>query len=160
MARAATGRYRGVSAAERRAERRARLLDAALELVGHDGWGAASVRAVCARAKLTTRYFYESFESREALLLALFDAITQDAAEQVVVAVAAEPGDAEAKARAAIGRFVDLLVADPRKARVAFTEAEGNDALLQRRRDGRRMFAQLIAEQARSFYAGPTTSSR
>ena len=155
MARASSGIYRGVGADERRAERRARLLEAALELVGSGGWQAATVRAVCAHAKLTTRYFYESFESREAMLLALFDAITQEAATKVIVAVAEAPGDAEAKARAAIGSFVDLLVEDPRKARVAFTEAEGNDALLRRRRDGRRMFARLIAEQARAFYGAP-----
>ncbi|HYV16621.1 MAG TPA: TetR/AcrR family transcriptional regulator [Conexibacter sp.] len=155
MARASTGVYRGVGADERRAARRAALLESALELVGSGGWSAATVRAVSAHAKLTTRYFYESFESREALLLALFDAITQEAAADVVAAVAAEPGDAEAKARAAIGCFVDLLVEDPRKARVAFTEAEGNDALLRRRRDGRRLFARLVAEQARGFYGAP-----
>ena len=151
----ATGIYRGVTADARRAERRARLLDAALELVGSGGWGAASVRAVCAEAKLTARYFYESFDSREELLLALFDTITEEAAVKVVEAVAAAPGDAEAKSHAAIGAFVDVLVEDPRKARVAFNEAEGNEALLRRRRDGLRLFARLVAEQARAFYGAP-----
>jgi AcrR family transcriptional regulator len=158
MARA-TGLYRGVTADARRAERRARLLEAALELVGQGGWGAASVRAVCAEAKLTARYFYESFENREELLLALFDTITQEAAMKVVEAVAADSGDAEAKSRAAIGAFVDVLVEDPRKARVAFNEAEGNEVLLRRRRDGLRLFARLVAEQARAFYGAPPDHS-
>lgn len=147
-----TGVYRGATAEERRAERRARLLDACLELVGAGGWQAASVRAVCARARLTTRYFYESFASRDALLLALFDAITEEAAGRVLAAVAAAPDDAEQKSRAALGAFVDLLVEDPRKARVAFSEAEGNELLIRHRRAALRMFAGLMGEQARAFY--------
>lgn len=149
-----TGVYRGATAEERRAERRARLLDAGLELVGTDGWYAATVRAVCARARLTTRYFYESFETRDALLLALFDAITEEAAARVLAAVATAPDEAQAKSRAAVGAFVDLLVEDPRKARVAFSEAQGHEQLVRRRRDGLRLFARLMAEQARAFY-GP-----
>jgi AcrR family transcriptional regulator len=148
----ATGVYRGATAEERRAERRARLLDAGLELVGTSGWQAATVRAVCARARLTTRYFYESFETRDALLLALFDAITEEAAARVLAAVAAAPDEAQAKSRAAVGAFVDLLVEDPRKARVAFSEAQGHELLVRRRRDGLRLFARLMAEQARAFY--------
>lgn len=147
-----TGVYRGVTADERRAERRARLLEAALELVGAGGWQAAGVRAVCGRAQLTTRYFYESFQNRDALLLALLDAIVEEAAARVLTAVAAAPDDAGSKARAAVGAFADLLAEDPRKARVAFGEAEGNDALVRRRRDGLRLFARLMAEQARAFY--------
>lgn len=154
----ATGIYRGVAAEERRAERRARLLEAALQLVGEGGWSAVTVRAVCARAGLTGRYFYESFDSRDALLLALFDGIVEEAAARVLTAVAAAPEDAERKSHAAVGAFVDLLVEDPRKARVAFTEAEGNELLVRRRREGLRMFAALMAEQARAFYGGPAQS--
>ncbi len=148
-----TGVYRGETAEERRAARRAQLLDAGLELVGTSGWQAATVRAVCARARLTTRYFYESFASRDALLLALLDAITEEAAARVLAAVAAAPEEAQEKSRAAVAAFVDLLVEDPRKARVAFSEAQGNEQLVRRRRDGLRLFARLMAEQARAFYA-------
>jgi AcrR family transcriptional regulator len=160
MPRASTGVYRGVAAEERRAERRARLLEATLDLVGAGGWQAATVRGVCARAGLTTRYFYESFASRDALVLALFDAITEQAAVRVLTAVAAAPDDAERKAHAAVGAFVDLLVEDPRKARVAFAETAGNDGLTQRRREGQRMFARLTAEQALAFYGAPAEADR
>jgi AcrR family transcriptional regulator len=160
MPRAPTGVYRGVAAEERRAERRARLLDAALELVGGGGWQAATVRGVCAQAGLTTRYFYESFATRQALVIALFDAVTEEAAVRVLTAVATAPDDAERKAHAAVGTFVDLLVEDPRKARVAFAETQGDDALTQRRRDGLRMFARLTAEQALDFYGAPADVDR
>ena len=146
--------YAGVSAEDRRAERRARLLEAGLDLVGSDGWQAAGVRAICARAGLTPRYFYESFDNRETLLVAVFDAISEEAATRVVEAVLAAPDQAEAKSRAAVAAFVDLLEEDPRKARVMFVEAMGIEALERRRHEVLRMFARIIREQGQAFY-GP-----
>jgi AcrR family transcriptional regulator len=150
-----TGRYGGVEAAERRAGRRARLLEAALELLGTEGWHAATVRAICARASLTPRYFYESFADRDELLLALFDEIAGDGAAAVLDAVSQAPEDARAKARAAIGAFVGLVTDDPRRARVLFVEATGSEPLTRRRFETLRMFAQLVGAQARAFYGMP-----
>jgi AcrR family transcriptional regulator len=144
--------YGGVGADERRATRRGQLLAAALELVGTEGWQATTVRAICARARLTPRYFYESFADREELLVALFDEIAQECAAAVLAAVADAPTDARAKARAAIGAFVELVTDDPRKARVLFVEATGSEALTYRRVQTLRMFAQLVAQQGRQFY--------
>jgi AcrR family transcriptional regulator len=148
----ASGVYGGIGAEERRATRRGRLLEASLDLIGTDGWQAATVRAICARARLTPRYFYESFPDRDALLLALFDEIAHEGAAAVLAAVASAPDDARAKARAAIGAFVELVSDDPRKARVLFVEAIGSEALARRRLDALRMFAELVAGQAREFY--------
>ena len=135
-------------------------MEAGLDLAGSEGWQAATVRAVCARARLTPRYFYESFESRDALLLALFDELAAEAAGRVLAAVNAAPDEAEAKSRAAVAAFVDLLVEDPRKARVLFAEAMGHEALARRRLDVLKMFAGLIAGQAREFYRPPPESDR
>jgi AcrR family transcriptional regulator len=146
------GVYAGVGAAQRRAARRARLLEAALELLGTAGWKACTVRAVCSQARLSPRYFYESFADRDALLLALFDEISDEAAAAVLAAVRAAPEDALAKARAAIGAFVELVTDDPRKARVLFVEAVGSRMLTRRRFAAQRMFGELVASQARSFY--------
>ena len=68
-------RYRGVSGDERRADRRRRLLEAGLQLLGTVGWEQTTMTAVCAEARLTERYFYESFRNREQLLLAVLDGI-------------------------------------------------------------------------------------
>ena len=62
--------YRGVSADDRRADRRARLLEAGLDLVGEVGVAEVTAEAVAARAGLSKRYFYESFADRDALLVA------------------------------------------------------------------------------------------
>jgi AcrR family transcriptional regulator len=60
---------RSVPLAERPALRRARLIAAAVEVYGEVGFRSATVRAICRRARLTERYFYESFDSSEALLI-------------------------------------------------------------------------------------------
>jgi AcrR family transcriptional regulator len=146
------GVYAGVAASERREARRAQLLEAALELLGTEGWQATTVRAICARAQLTPRYFYESFADRDALLLAVFDEIAQQAAMLTLEAVREAPDDARVKARAAIDAFIGLVTDDPRKARVLFVEAVGSEALTRRRFETLRMFATLVAEQGRAFY--------
>ena len=150
--------YGGVSGAERRAERRARLIEAGLELLGRDGWNATTVRAVCAEAGLTERYFYESFENPDRLLEAIFDRVATEAAKAVLEAVDAAAHDARAKARAAIGSFVGLLADDPRRARAMLIESVGNPVLERRRQEAVRTFAALLAEQGRQFYGADAVS--
>ena len=132
------------------------LMDAALEICGTDGWAATTMTAVCARARLTERYFYESFADRDELLVAVFDRIAEEAAE-VVLAVSEEvpAADARARTRAAIAAFVELMTDDPRRGRVAFVEAMGSEALVQRRFESIGAFAALLAAQARDFYGAP-----
>lgn len=144
--------YAGVSASDRVAARRERLLDAALELLGNDGWQATTVRAICSKARLTPRYFYESFADRDQLLLALFDQLVGEAAARVLEAVEQTEDDARTKARAAIGAFVELVTDDPRKARVLFIEALGSEQLTRRRLESVQLFAALVGQQGREFY--------
>jgi AcrR family transcriptional regulator len=155
MSRVATGVYRGVPAEERRAERRARLMAAALDIMGTHGWSATTVRGVCQHAKLTPRFFYESFPDLEALAVAVFDEIVESATTRVIDAMAQAPDDIEAKSRAAIGTFVAAVLDDPRRARVAFREALGSEPLMKRRLATMRTMADLIASQARAMYHLP-----
>jgi AcrR family transcriptional regulator len=152
--------YGGVSGAERQAERRARLVEGGLELLGRDGWSATTVRAVCAEAGLTERYFYESFDNRDRLLEAIFDRVASEAATAVLEAVESAPHDARAKARAAVGSFVDLLSDDPRRARAMLIESVGNPVLERRRQEAIRNFARLLAGQSRQFYGADELSER
>jgi AcrR family transcriptional regulator len=152
--------YGGVSGAERQAERRARLIEAGLELLGRDGWSATTVRAVCAEAGLTERYFYESFSNRDRLLEAIFDRVASEAATAVLEAIESAPHDARAKSRAAIGSFVDLLTDDPRRASAMLIESIGSPVLERRRQEAIRAFAALLAEQGRRFYGADAVSER
>jgi AcrR family transcriptional regulator len=144
--------YGGVPAAERRAARRERLLEAAYDLLGTDGWLQTTVRAVCRRAELTPRYFYESFNDLDELVVAVFDAIVAELVAVVLTAVAAAPDDAHAKARAAIGGFIRHVTDDPRRAQILFSEALGSEAMARRRFTTLHSFARLISEQGQAFY--------
>lgn len=67
-------RYGGLTAQERLDRRRAQFLDAGLEIFGTTGYRTATAREVCRLAGLTDRYFHESFESMEDLLVAVYHA--------------------------------------------------------------------------------------
>lgn len=142
--------YGGVSADDRIAARRAKLLAAGLELFGTRGFAATGVKDVCREAGLTDRYFYESFNDGEALFLAVFDDLTDDLFRSVALAVVEGPDDAESQLRSAITVFLRALADDPRKPRVLFTEAAavGPSAAAHMRATLRR-FAELVAATAR-----------
>lgn len=148
--------YAGIPATDRRAQRRGRLLDAGLELLGTKGWQATTVRGVCQEASLNPRYFYESFNCLDELAIAIFDRLRTEAEEQVQRAIAIAGNEPERATRAAVSTFVHLMTDDPRKGRVAFIEAMGNPALSRRRLDTLYQFAELVAAYARqAFRATP-----
>ncbi len=142
-----SGVYRGVSAEDRAAERRERLLEATLSV-----WADPEVRttmtAVCAEAGLSERYFYESFRSLDEALIAVLDAIAGEIEGARETATAAVGTDPTAAVHAAITSFVQLLVDDPRKGRVAIIEASALPQLRPRRTALLRHFAHLAAESA------------
>lgn len=114
--------WAGTTLADRQAARRERLLDVGLDLLGTGGSAAVTVRSVCRQAGLTDRYFYESFADREALLLAVFDRVAQEAGTALVAAVAAAPDDLTRRARAAVDAFLQVIVDDPRRGRILLLE--------------------------------------
>jgi AcrR family transcriptional regulator len=142
--------YRGVSASQRRAERRERLIEAALDLIGEAGLDALTMTAVCARARLTERYFYESFAGRDALLAAVFDSCIASMDSAMYEALAAAPPDLLERCRAAAGAIVGVMLDDPRKARL-HTEATGSAVLRERSARLVAAHAELLAEQMRTL---------
>lgn len=116
-------RYGGLDATERVAERRSRLLDAALELMGERGLAGTTVRGIAETSGLAARYFYESFEGIEALQVAVFDQIAAEAASRALAAIADTVDEPEARTRAVLAEMVDLFLEDPRKGRVALIES-------------------------------------
>ena len=64
--------YGGRDHDARVSERRERFIRAGVRVIGAAGYRAATVRALCAEAGLSNRYFYESFDSTEALLMAVY----------------------------------------------------------------------------------------
>ncbi|HEX5713628.1 MAG TPA: TetR/AcrR family transcriptional regulator [Solirubrobacterales bacterium] len=142
--------YGGLSADERVAARRLRLLDAALELYGTHGYAGTGVKDVCRAAGLTDRYFYESFRNSEELFTAAFDRATEQLLQLVAEAVAGAEPTPEAQTRAAIGAFVNALAGDPRTARLIFVERAAAGPEAERHMRGTlRRFAALVVETYR-----------
>ncbi|WP_238993436.1 TetR/AcrR family transcriptional regulator [Nocardioides caldifontis] len=146
-----SGTYRGMTAAERTAERRARLLEATID-VWADPATPVTMTRVCQRAGLTERYFYESFRSLDEALVAVVDAVATEVEQRTTAAADAAGDDPAARVRASVEAFVGLVVEDPRKGRVAIVEAAADPALRPRRAALLRHFAHLAAEEARELY--------
>jgi AcrR family transcriptional regulator len=142
--------YRGVSAEDRRAERRARLIDAALDVLGARGIANMTMTAVCTGAGLTERYFYESFRDRQDLLVAVFDACVHELDEAILAARASAGPALVDRMRASTGALVETLTDDPRKARL-YAESVGERALSSRRAAAVRAYAALLADAMREL---------
>lgn len=145
--------YAGMSAQDRVAERRARLLEAALELMGTRGASAPTVRGVAEESGVAARYVYESFGSVEALHLAVFDAIAAESAERAIAALMAVPDHGDdasrtARVRAVLAAMADLMLEDPRKGRVVLQEAVSSPVLGPRLLEESRRFAAMLAATA------------
>jgi AcrR family transcriptional regulator len=141
-------RYRGITADERRAQRRQRLLDAGLELFGTEGYAGTSIRTLSGAAAMNSRYFYESFTSREDLLYHVYLGIVSDIATQAATAIAPEH-TVEDQARSALRAGWLALTADPRKARIVALEVVGvSDRLEQLRRQTRHTLAEITVSRA------------
>lgn len=117
-------RWNGKTAGERREVRRHRLITAARELYGQNGFHATGVRAVCQAAGLTERYFYENFENSEALLEAAY---REQAADLVAHVRAADVPDAppELRLRRMLAAYYGDMRDKPNSSRVFLIEIIG-----------------------------------
>jgi AcrR family transcriptional regulator len=140
--------WRGVSPEQRVAERRERLLDAALEVFAKRTFHASKVRDLCRESGLTERYFYESFPDKEALLAALAERIVTDFLTAAGPSIALLPTDFDGGVRGAMEAVVSSLTNDPRRARILFVEVVG----VSRRIEDRRR--ELIGSLVRVLCAG------
>ena len=138
--------YRGVPADERRAQRRQALIETALDCLHSDGVAAISVRSVCTRARLTPRYFYESFDDLDQLLLAAVDAVVDEVADKALAALASAPPNLETQVHAAIDAGYGVVATDPRKASAVLVAAAGHGPLRERRHKLVTDYADLIMD--------------
>jgi AcrR family transcriptional regulator len=140
---------------ERPAVRRAMLVDAAFHLLGTEGDAATTVRAVCQRCRLNPRYFYESFADRDELLLAVYDQQVERLGTVLAERLASVGDDEAAFTRVGVDTVVRFAVEDPRRARVLYTEALGNEALARRRLDTMHDVAEALQALGRQRHGPP-----
>ncbi len=139
-------RYGGVDPEERQRQRRTKLIEAGLAVFGEQGYHHSTVRDVCKQAQLTSRYFYENFDSMEALFKAVYTQVSRELMQTTVMALASCQPDPEKLAEAALRNFLEFIRQDPHRARVALIDAlnvgEGMAMLADKASQD---FAQLIA---------------
>ena len=150
-----TGRpYAGESPGERTFRRRQQFLEAGLALFGSIGYRATTVRVLCKQAKLTDRYFYESFTSTEDLLVEVYRNCMDELQRKVLQAIATERPSADLKAL--INDGLDAFfsgVEDARAARVIWLEILGiSPRVDQIYNAGINGFANLFLGLARNLY--------
>lgn len=123
----------GMTTSERELRRREQFLAAGLELFAARGWAATTVTDVCRAARLSQRYFYEQFASREELFLAVVDRAAEQI-ELVVRAAATVPGrSAQERARGVLAALAAHFADDPRTVRVTLVESLATPAFRARR---------------------------
>lgn len=118
--------YAGESQLERVARRRLQFLDAGLQVFGTTGYRTATVRQLCRQAELTDRYFYESFENTEDLLVAVYEREFDHLQQAVLAALADEAAlrDPMVAVERALNAVFEMA-SEPRVARVCWLEVLG-----------------------------------
>ncbi len=125
------GVWGGRTHEERRADRRDRMIAAAIKIWSEQGWAAVTMRRVCALTSLNDRYFYDEFTDRDGLLVATWLNI-QDTVLAPVAATYAQWGPYkswEELTRLVTTVFVDRIVAEPAKTKILLSRSEGNPVL-------------------------------
>ncbi|ORV92074.1 hypothetical protein AWC11_08840 [Mycobacterium interjectum] len=138
--------YDGKSAAERVAERRARLIDAGFVLFGERGYADTSIRAILHQSGLRDRYFGESFADLDALLAAVYEQLVNEEMTACRAAIDATSGGSEG-ARAMIDCLTRSLQGNPGRARIKLREVISAGPVSRKtRQEGIYGLAKLVAE--------------
>lgn len=138
-------RYSGRTFEDRQAERRAKLVRATLALAGRVGPEGTTVAAICAEARLTARYFYESFPSREAIFVEAYRLAQDELLAEIVRQVLARD-----PVRSALTAFYKSLAAHPGAARVFLVDIDDREAPMKAAsQEGAAKLAKLFAPNAK-----------
>jgi AcrR family transcriptional regulator len=122
LVRVPTGRH-GLPADIVAAHQRERLLAATIEMVAKRGYRGTSIDHIVKSARVGYVAFYELFEGKEDCFLAAFDRIVEDTGETLAEAIATETEWAR-QICVALGALLDLIVAEPARARVGLVEVQ------------------------------------
>lgn len=117
--------FRGLSLEERQNERREKLIEAGLQIYGTQGFFSVTVRDICNEAKLTERYFYESFKRSEELFKTIYLRLIEQLQQTILAAVMQSQGEVNPRKmiEAGLQAFFHTLRNDPRMARILFIDA-------------------------------------
>lgn len=99
--------------AEKSEATRQRLFDAAVQIVGDNGYAGASIAAITARAEVAQGTFYNYFDSRQDLLDQLLPSISARLHDVIRQRVLAAPDSAIEREKARLAGFFEFLEKEP-----------------------------------------------
>jgi AcrR family transcriptional regulator len=123
-------------------------MDTGLDLFGTLGWAGTAVERLCLSAGVATRSFYEEFESRETLLLAVYERLMTSVSEHVVGELASAAPDLTARVRTGLSAYIDYVTVDPRRARIVHAEVRSAGVLETERRAAFLSFAAIVEQES------------
>ena len=115
--------FKGLSLTERKHARREKLIEAGIETYGIQGFFSVTVKDVCNEAKLTERYFYESFKKSEDLFQTIFLKLIETLQQNVMQSVMQAAPNPAKMIDAGLGALLRTLKDDPRLARIIYIDA-------------------------------------
>lgn len=126
---------------------------AALAVFGEQGFHASTVRDVCRRAELTSRYFYESFDSMEDLFEAVYVSVSRELMHKVMEALQRASMEPEKLAEAALRQFLEFIQEDPRRAQVTLIDSlNAGHGMHRISQESNRDFAAVIGNLIQMFF--------
>ena len=115
--------FKGLSLSERKQMRREKLIEAGIETYGTHGFFAVTVKDICNEAKLTERYFYESFKKSEQLFQTIFLKLIDELQHNVMQAIMQASSDPHKMIDAGLRALLTTLKDNPRMARISYIDA-------------------------------------
>lgn len=144
--------YRGLTAEQLQQQREDRLIAAAIELFGEQGYAAVSIEKLCSHARVSTRHFYEQFNGRESILYAVHDDLAQQMDEIMRRSLTDSRTPINQRVADTIEDMVLFLLEDPRHGRILCIESVGVSAAMEdRRRTTSHQLADVINRYASSM---------
>jgi TetR/AcrR family transcriptional regulator len=137
---------------------RERIMDAMAATVAEVGYVRATIRAVVARARVSTGTYYEQFEDKEDCFLATVDDRLERLIAAVTTACESEPEPAR-RFRSGLDAFLALCAREPDTARLCLVELQASGAAGRARRAEAMQELGRLAEGALAA-ARPTAAGR
>lgn len=145
--------YRGRSLSERKAKRREQLIDAGIVVFGRHGYSGATVKSICRQARLTERYFYESFANNERLFAAVYQQLIEALHADIENSLSTAGEDVEEIARAGLKTFFQCMHDRPDVARILLIEIFGISAEIDELyRNATRDFTALLSDTVAGMF--------
>ena len=115
--------FKGLSLSERKQARREKLIEAGIEAYGTHGFFSVTVKDICLEAKLTERYFYESFKKSEQLFQTIFLKLIDELQQNVMQAIMQASTDSKKMIEAGLTALLLTLKNNPHMARIIYIDA-------------------------------------